>query len=308
MGRAFGYGEFGGPQVQAYFDRPDPVPAATEVLVKVAAAGVNPLDFKLRQGVAPEVFGGRLFPHVLGAEAAGVALAVGSDVEGIEVGDPVFGFAVLGVGAYAPTTLLVGACSARTPDGLDDVRAATIPIAATTALNAVDQLGLPAGATVLINGIGGGVGVAAAQIARDRGLDVVGTGSSAKRELAAAVGATFVDYTAGDPAARVRDLVPDGVDGLVDTVGGESLRAVAPLAGDPATVVSVADPSVVELGGATVRRRLERAELERAAALMLEGRLEPHVIATYPLARAAEALALVEGGHALGKVVLDLRS
>jgi NADPH:quinone reductase-like Zn-dependent oxidoreductase len=92
---------------------------------------------------------------------------------------------------------------------------------------------------------------------------------------------------------------------VVDLVGGQSMRALAPLSRDPKKVVSVADPSVAELGGEMVRRKGGRADLERAAALMVEGRLDPHVVSTYPLARAAEAMALVEDGHALGKVVID---
>ena len=233
MSEAFGFREFGGPQVQEFFDRPDPVPSPSEVLVRVTVASVNPLDYKLRSGIAPQYFAGRTFPHVLGAEAAGVVVAVGSEVEGLEVGDTVFGFSLTGAGTYARTTLLDGANTARKPEGLRDDWAATIPVAATTALDAVDQLDLPGGATVLINGVGGGVGIATAQVARDRGLNVIGTGSTAKRALAEAVGVTFVDYTDGDVVAQVRELAPDGVDGLVDLVGGKSLRTVAPLAGDP---------------------------------------------------------------------------
>jgi NADPH:quinone reductase len=306
MSEAYGFREFGGPQVQEFFDRPDPVPDAAEVLVRVTAAGVNPLDHKLRSGVAPQAFGGRPFPYVLGAEAAGVVLAVGAQVEGLEVGDTVFGYALPGVGTYARTTLLLGAGTARKPEGLRDDWAATIPVAATSALDAVDQLDLPRGATVLINGAGGGVGLATAQVARDRGLEVIGTGSTAKRSLAEAVGVTFVDYTDGRVVPQVRDLAPHGVDGLVDLVGGESLRTVAPLARDPKKVVSVADETVSELGGEMVRRHAGRADLERAAALMVDGRLDPQVVRTYPLSQAAEALALVEHGHALGKVVIDL--
>ncbi|MFJ2210779.1 NADP-dependent oxidoreductase [Streptomyces sp. NPDC101062] len=306
MSEAFGFRAFGGPRVQEFFDRPDPVPEPAEVLIRVTAAGVNPLDHKLRSGVVPHFYGERPFPQVFGAEATGVVLAVGAEVEGLDVGDTVFGCAITGAGTYAGTTVLVGANSARKPAGLRDDWAATIPVAATSALNAVDQLDLPRGATVLINGVGGGVGLATAQVARDQGLNVIGTGGTAKRTIAEAVGATFVDYTDGHVVDRVRALAPDGVDGLVDLVGGASLRTVAPLAREPGKVVSVADGTVAELGGEMVRRRVDRADLERAAALMVEGRLDPYIVGTYPLARAAEALALVESGHALGKVVIDL--
>lgn len=166
MSEAYGFSRFGGPDVQEFLDRPDPVPGPMDVLIRVTAAGVNPLDHKLRDGTMPEAFGDRPFPYVMGAEAAGVALSVGSDVEGIAVNDAVFGFAAPGVGTYATTSLLVGPLTARKPEGLSDPWAATVPIARATAANAMDQVDLPGGSTVLINGVGGGVGLAAAQVAR----------------------------------------------------------------------------------------------------------------------------------------------
>ncbi|GGZ71898.1 NADP-dependent oxidoreductase [Streptomyces subrutilus] len=305
MSEAFGFREFGGPETHVFFDRPDPVPGPAEVLIRVTAAGVNPSDYKLRAGMAPALYEGRPFPQVLGGEAAGVVLDVGADVEGLAVGDSVFGSALTGAGTYADTTVLHGSYTARKPEGLRDDWAAAIPVAVTTALDAVDQLDLPRGATVLISGVGGGVGLVTAQVARDRGLRVIGTGSTAKRNAAEALGVTFVDYTSGDVPAQMRTLVPGGVDGVVDLVGGPSLRTLAPLATHREKVVSAADPTVADLGGAMVIRRADRADLERAADLLVEGRIDPH-ITSYPFAQAAEALALVEGGHALGKVVIDM--
>ncbi|MET9225735.1 NADP-dependent oxidoreductase [Lentzea sp. NPDC003310] len=306
MGKVLGYKAFGGVEVQEFFERPDPVPGPSEVLVRVAAAGVNPLDHKLRSGHGTALNGHLPFPQVLGMEAAGTVLAVGADVTGLAVGDRVTGFALTGAGTYAETTLLLGESTARIPDALPEVWAATIPVAGTTALDVLDQLDLPAGASLLVNGIGGGVGIALAQLARHRGLEVTGTAGPAKRELVTATGATFVDYTGGDVVGRLRALAPSGFAAVADTVGGESLRAVAALAATPGAVVSVGDPDVTGLGGEMVRRRLDRANLARVAELMAAGHLDPHVTATYPLARADEALALVESGHASGKVVLDL--
>src|SRR4051812_43498231 len=244
MGQAWGFSRYGGPEVQEFFDRPDLVPGRGEVLIRVAVAGVNPLDHVVRSGLVPGLDGGRPFPRVLGMEAAGTVLALGEDVDGLEVGDAVFGFALTGGGTYAETTVLSAPNTARVPAGLSATGAATLPVAGTTAVDALDQLGLPAGATILVNGVGGGVGLAVARLAAARELRVIGTGSAAKREHAEAVGVRFVDYTAEDVVAAARELVPDGFDGIVDLVGGTSLRTVVPLARDPRTVVAVGDSSV----------------------------------------------------------------
>ena len=216
MGQAWGFGRHGGPEVQEFFDRPDPVPGRGEVLIRVDFAGVNPLDHIVRAGLVEGLDGGRPFPRVLGMEAAGTVLALGEDVDGLEVGDAVFGFALTGGGTYAETTVLSAPNTARIPEGLSATVAATLPVAGTTAVDVLDQLGLPAGATVLVNGVGGGVGLAVARLAVGRELRVIGTGSTAKREHAEALGVRFIDYTAEDVAAAARELVPDGFDGIVD--------------------------------------------------------------------------------------------
>ncbi|MEU6057379.1 NADP-dependent oxidoreductase [Streptomyces sp. NPDC047097] len=306
MGQAWGFGRYGGPEVQEFFDRPDPAPGRGEVLIRVAAAGVNPLDHLLRSGLVDGLDGGRPFPRVLGMEAAGTVLARGEDVSGLEVGDAVFGFALTGGGTYAETTVLSAPHTARIPEGLSPTVAATLPVAGTTAVDALDQLGLPAGATVLVNGVGGGVGLAVARLAIGRELRVVGTGSTAKREYAEAIGVRFIDYTAEDVAAAARELVPGGFDGIVDLVGGTSLRTVAPLARHPREVIAVGDVTVPDLGGRLVERRIDRENLERSARLALDGVLAPVVTAVHPLSDAPAALATVETGHAPGKVVIEV--
>jgi NADPH:quinone reductase len=306
MGQAWGFGKHGGPEVQELFDRPDPVPGRGEVLIRVEVAGVNPLDHLVRSGLVPRLDGGRPFPRVLGMEAAGTVLALGEDVDGLEVGDAVFGFALTGGGAYAETTVLSAANTARVPAGLSATVAATLPVAGTTAVDALDQLGLPAGATILVNGVGGGVGLTVARLAVSRELRVVGTGSTAKREHAEAIGVRFIDYTAQDVVAAARELAPDGFDGIVDLAGGASLRTVAPLARDPRTVISVGDMSVSDLGGRFVERRLDRENLERSARLALDGALAPVITAVHPLSDAPAALATVENGHTSGKVVIKV--
>ncbi|AGZ41037.1 NADP-dependent oxidoreductase [Actinoplanes friuliensis] len=306
MGQAWGFGRYGGPEVQEFFDRPDPAPGPGEVLIRVDVAGVNPLDHVQRSGLIPGLDGGRPFPLVLGMEAAGTVLALGEGVDGLDVGDAVFGFALTGGGTYAETTVLSAPNTARIPAGLSATVAATLPVAGTTAVDALDQLDLPAGATVLINGVGGGVGLLVARLAVERKLRVVGTGSTAKREAAEAIGVRFIDYTAGDVVTAAREQAPDGYDGIVDLVGGTSLRAVAPLAKEPRTVIAVSDMSVPEIGGRFVERRIDRANLERAAQLAHDGVLTPVISAVHPLSDAPAALASVENGHASGKVVIKV--
>ncbi|WP_410573587.1 NADP-dependent oxidoreductase [Amycolatopsis sp. cmx-4-61] len=306
MGQAWGFRSFGGPEVQESFERPDPAPRPDEVLIRVDVAGVNPLDHLLRAGLVPGLDGGRPFPRVLGMEAAGTVLALGEDVDGLEVGDAVFGFALTGGGTYAETTVLSAANTARIPEGLSATVAATLPVAGTTAVDALDQLGLPDGAAILVNGVGGGVGLAVARLAAARGLRVLGTGSAAKREQAESLGVQFVDYTAEDVVAAVRALVPGGLDGIVDLVGGTALRTVAPLVREPGNVIAVGDQSVPELGGRFVERRLDRDNLARSARLALDGVLAPVITAVHPLSDAPAALATVENGHAAGKVVIKV--
>jgi NADPH:quinone reductase-like Zn-dependent oxidoreductase len=283
MSTALGYRTFGAADVQEFFDRPDPSPGPAEVLIRVAAAGINPLDHLLRSGYVRELNSHVPFPQVLGMEAAGTVLAVGDEVTGLAVGDRVTGFALTGAGTYVGTTLLLAESTARIPDALPETWAATIPVAGTTALDVLDQLALPAGASLPV------------------------PTTTRPRSRATATGAIFVDYTAGDVVDRLRAQAPDGFDAVVDTVGGASLRGVAPLAAKPDALVSVGDMSVTELGGVFVRRRLDRSGLERVAELMATGRLDPNITATYPLARAGEALALVESHHASGKLVIDMR-
>ncbi|MFC9659405.1 NADP-dependent oxidoreductase [Nocardia sp. NPDC127606] len=306
MGQAWGFSRYGGPEVQEFFDRRDPVPGRGEVLIRVDVAGVNPLDHALRSGLVPGLDGGRPFPRVLGMEAAGTVLALGAEVDGLEVGDAVFGLALTGGGTYAETTVLSAPNTARIPAGLSATVAATLPVAGTTAVDALDQLGLPAGATILVNGVGGGVGLAVARLALARELRVIGTGSAAKREHSDAIGVQFIDYTAGDVAAAARDLAPDGVDAIVDLVGGAALRTVVPLARDSRNVIAVGDTSVPDLGGRFIERRLDRENLERSARLALDGILAPVITAVHPLSDAPAALATVENGHTSGKVVIKV--
>jgi NADPH2:quinone reductase len=243
-------------------------------------------------------------PAVLGREVAGTVTALGPGVTAYAVGDEVFGGCPGMVGGFAEQALVMASFSARRPTAVTPEAAAALPVAAGTAHDAVRQLDLPAGATVLVNGAGGGVGIAAVQLARAAGLTVVGVASPAKHDLVRRFGGMPVAYGDG-VLERVRAAAPGGVDGAFDLAGGAALRAIAGLVADRRRLLSVADRSlVVELGGAAVERDRSTAVLTELARLVEAGELDSHVTRVRPLEEAAKAVADVESGHAEGKVVL----
>lgn len=304
MPTAYLHTAFGGPETEAFADLPRPVPGPGRLLIAVRAAGVNPVDWKRREGYRRAGGPPTDLPAVFGSEAAGVVEEVGPGVEGFAVGDEVFGST--DTGGYAELTLLPAAGTAHKPAGLSWTDAATLPVAAATAYDALVQLALPAGATLLVNGVGGGVGVAAAQIARHRGLTVIGTASTGKAAFARSLGAVHVASGAG-VADRVRAVAPGGVDGVLDLVGGDSLRALAGLLTDRPRLVSGADKALAaELGGSAIARARTGAVLDAVAALVVEGALDPYVARTFPLAEADQALRAVESGHTRGKIALTV--
>jgi NADPH:quinone reductase-like Zn-dependent oxidoreductase len=296
--RAYGFVRVGGPEQESFLDVPVPDPGPGELLVRVRAAGVNPGDWRLREGSYGDV-GSAVF----GREVAGTVLRLGPGVTGFAPGDEVFGGCPGMVGGWAEQALVTAGFAAHRPDGVAPESVAVLPVAAGTAYDALTQFALPAGATLLVNGAGGGVGVPLLQLARLRGIRVVGTASPAKHELLAALGAVPVAY--GDGVVdRIQVAAPHGVDGVFDLVGGDALRVVAALA--PADrLFSVADKALVKtLGGRDVARDRSTRVLAELARLVAAGDLDPHVTQVRPLSEAGAALALVEQGHALGKVVL----
>ena len=300
--RAYGFLRAGGPDQQAYLDVPVPDPGPDQLLVGVAVAGVNPGDWRLRRGEY-----GHEGPAVLGREVAGTVVALGEGVTGFAVGDEVFGGCPGMVGGWAEQALVTASFAAHRPDGVSASDAAALPVAAGTAYDALDALALPAGATLLVNGAGGGVGIPTVQLARARGLHVVGTASEAKQDLLAELGATAVVGGHPQVADHVRAAAPHGVDGVFDLVGGDALRTVAALVADPAKLRSVADKALVEeLGGRAVDRDRSTAVLTELARLVVEGTLDPHVTDVYPFDEARAALAEVESGHATGKVAIRI--
>jgi NADPH:quinone reductase-like Zn-dependent oxidoreductase len=303
MPKAYGFTAYGGPENEKFLDLPRPVPGPGQLLIAVHAAGVNPADWKTRayppaDGQPPQR------PVVLGNEVSGVVERFGPGVDGFSAGDAVFGAPV--TGGYAEYTLLSVALCAHKPDGLSFVDAATLPVAAATAYDGVKQLALPPGAVLLITGAGGGVGVAAAQIARHAGIAVIGIASASKRDFVESLDVVHIESGPG-VADRIRAVAPDGVDAIFDLVGGETLEAVADLLRDRSKLIAASDrATVAKLGGSPVRRTRDRATLDLVAALAVDGVLKPHITATYPLDQADQALRTVEDGHARGKIVIEV--
>ncbi|MFD3500342.1 NADP-dependent oxidoreductase [Streptomyces sp. NPDC058678] len=306
MPDAYVFTRYGGPETEALVEVDRPVPGPDLLLIAVRAAGVNPVDWKVRTGYRRTgETGDREFPAVLGSEASGVVEEVGEGVEGFAAGDEVFGSTV--AGGYAEYALLPAAVAAHKPAELSFADAATLPVAAATAYDGIRQLDLPSGATVLVTGAGGGVGAAVLQIARAFGLGAVGVASEGKKDFVESLGAVHVP-SGPDWAERARAAAPQGIDGVYDLVGGDVLSEAAPLLTDRTKLITAGAPTedVERLGGARVARARNAAVLEAVAHLVVNGDLNPHITETFPLDRAGEALRTVEDGHARGKVVIEV--
>lgn len=296
--RAVQISETGGPEVLRTVELPEPHANPGQVRIAVRAAGINPIDWKIRAGLFPAPL-----PMVLGTDAAGVVDEVGEGVRGVAVGDEVFGFAT--TGAYAEYAVLSD--WAGKPDSLTVEEAAGLPIAVETATRTLRQLGVGAGSVLLVNGAAGGVGLAAVQIALARGARVVGTASEANAAYLRSLGAVATTYGPG-LVDRVRALVPR-VDRALDTSGRGALPDLVALTGSADSVVTIADPAAQEHGvrfssqGPTGEYRAAGA-LPEAVELIDAGRFHLPVARTYPLAAAADALRASEAGHVRGKLVL----
>lgn len=316
--RAFGFTEYGGPEVTRLLQMEDPAPAAGQILIRLQASGVNPADIKVRSGLRRDRIPVQ-FPMAMGREAAGEVLRVGPGVTGFAPGDQVFGSTVTGTGSMSELVLLEAAATAHRPAEVSVEQAASIPVSVATAFDALDELDLAAGSTLLVLGAGGGVGTAACGLARLRGVRVLGVASESKRPAVEELGAVHVLKGTGW-VDRLRELAPDGVDGVIDAVGGPVLqdgvgllraRAGAGAENESRTgaevlpVRSTADFGLVaELGGKPVDRRRTTAVFARVAELIAKGLFVPVVSAAWPLAEAGEAVAAVEQHSPVGNVVV----
>ncbi len=299
--KAVQFDQNGGPEVLHVAEVEEPHAGPGQVRIAVRAVGINPVDYKIRGGM----FGGPVTSPVTTAlDASGVVDEVGEGVDGVAVGDEVFGQAVGGAAAEYD----VLAVWASKPATLSFEEAAGLPVAVETAKRALRVVGLTPGATVLVNGAAGGVGIAAVQLALADGAGtVIGTASEGNHEYLRSLGAVPTTYGDG-LVERVRELAPDGVDLAFDTAGHGVLPALVEITGDPGRVVTIASYDAADhgvhltSGGAGEARSWDA--LEQATALFEQGRFSLPVAQVFPFERAAEAHALSEGGHVRGKLVL----
>lgn len=307
--------EFGGPEVLkvAEVTRPEPVP--TEVLVRIHAAGINPVDWKTRNGRGAAGAMGPL-PLTIGWDISGVVEQTGYGVTRFEVGDEVFGMPRFPrqAGAYAEYLTSPARQLARKPANIGHVEAAAVPLASLTAWQAiVETAKLGAGQRILIHGAAGGVGHLAVQIAKSRGAFVVGTAKTAQHDFLRGLGADeLIDYT----ETRFEDEVAD-LDVVFDLIGGEtSLRSVATLRRGGLLIVVPSGTDQTVLGEA--ERRGVRAtnimvepdypSLEQIAALVESGELRVEIDRVFALEDAGQAHEHGESRSSRGKIVLSVVS
>lgn len=333
--RAYVLKQYGGPEGAQLMDIPAPTPGPRDILVDVRAAGLNPVDFKFRQGKLRAIQRPKL-PFVLGNELAGEVIAVGNAIKRFRVGDPVFArVAKERAGAFAEQACVDEDYAAHMPANLDFTEAAAVPLAGLTALQALrDELHVGPGQRLFISGGAGGVGTFAIQIAKWLGAHVTTTASKRGEALVRGLGCDeVIDYTSNDISKTAGRF-----DAGFDLIGGKTLEQMFDIMKPGTKIVSVAgnpepQTAMKDLGGRQVlsiifwiisygiRARARRAgvsyrylfmhpsgrELAELAGLIEQGKLKVVVDKTYKLANIPEALAYVESGRAKGKVVVTMK-
>jgi NADPH:quinone reductase-like Zn-dependent oxidoreductase len=300
---------FGGPEVLRVAEVPRPVPGSGELLVRVHAASVNPVDTIARAGEAEGITGARV-PYIPGFDVSGVVEEAGPGVTSFRKGDAVFAMLDLRRGGgYAEYTIVRVSEAAGKPRRLSHDQAAAIPLTALTAWQALFETAkLERGQTVLIHAGAGGVGTMAVQLAKWKGARVLATASAANHDYLRKLGADVViDYR----AQKFEEIARD-VDVVLDPIGGDTQRRSLGVLKDGGTLVSL-----VGLGGAAradsrVRTKAilvkpDAAQLARIAGLASQGKLVPTVSHTFPLAQAQDAHVQSESGRTRGKIVLKVR-
>jgi NADPH:quinone reductase-like Zn-dependent oxidoreductase len=292
--------EYGGPEVLKFEEYPDPVPGRGEVLVRVAAASVNPIDYKRRAGLTKDFYPMR-FPSLIGVDMAGTVVKVGPGVEAFTAGNRVFAMAD---NTYAELCVVKADVLADIPEGLDLIDAAALPLVTVTGNQLLAATGIEAGQTVMVVGAAGNVGRSAVFTAKDRGATVIAGVLKRQMEEAKTVGADQVVATDDDTA--IANLPP--LDALADTVGGktaEKLITKVKLGGAYSSVVGAPQnaakyPSVKVV---PVFSHFDRSTLQFMAEAVRDGKLVIPIGPKLPLSQAAEAQAAAEKGG-IGKILL----
>jgi NADPH:quinone reductase-like Zn-dependent oxidoreductase len=291
----------------------EPPPVGPDfVLIRNRAAGVNPVDTKIREGKLAGAFPAG-FPLILGWDAAGVVEKVGPAVTMFRPGDEVFGYCRrhhLQYGTYGEFTSVPDAFVAHKPEGLSWEEAAALPLAGLTAHQALETLGVRGGEKLLVTGGAGGVGHLAIELAVGRGAHVIATASPANHDWLRELGADPLDYHDDDLPARVRELTGDGgADAAFDLFGGGGREQAFASLRRGGRLVSIAAPPPEPRDGYEAHYMFVRpsgVDLRELAELVDDGRLRPHVEEAFPLERAADAHERIEGGHVRGKLVLSV--
>ncbi|MBM7441973.1 NADP-dependent oxidoreductase [Streptomyces sp. HB132] len=300
--RAARYHEYGGTDTLVVEQAPDPLPGPGEIRVRVAAAGVNPVDWKVRNGSVRDFLPVDL-PAIPGRDVVGLVDRIGEGVTSVDIGDRVFG---LGGVTGATAELAVLSAWAPAPANWSDAEAAAAGLASVTALGGLKALGRLEGRTLLIEGAAGGVGGAAVEIARALGATVIGTASERNHAYLRSLGALPVAYGAG-LEVRLAGLAPNGVDLVLDAAASGSLADLVEIAGGPDRVVTVADHvNAPRLGVRVANAVNDSTLLAEAGALGEQGRYVPRIEQTYSLQEIAQAHAHSERGHVRGKIVVIL--
>ncbi|MDT9696250.1 NADP-dependent oxidoreductase [Streptomyces sp. P17] len=306
--KAISYSRYGGPEVLAHGEVADPKVGPDSVLVKVRAAAVNPVDWKCREGYLDGALQA-VFPVVIGWDVSGVVVQPGVSVTEFAVGDEVIGYVredLLCRGTFAEYVAAPVRTLARKPRNLSFEEAAGLPLVGLTAYQVlIKVLQVKRGETVLVHAAAGGVGSIAVQLARHVGARVIGTASAKNHDFVRGLGGEPVEYGEG-LVERVRGLAPEGVDAVLDTVGGQALQASANVLSPEGRLVSIADPEVFGYGGRYYFVRPDAEDLLRLTELAEGGAVSVHVSETFPLERAADAYRLNEEGRTRGKIVVTV--
>jgi NADPH:quinone reductase-like Zn-dependent oxidoreductase len=301
--KAVQFHQYGGPEVLQIVEIEPPHAGPGQVRIAVRAAGVNPSDWKDRAGEARDATPVPL-PSGVGFEASGVVDEVGPGVQGVAVGDAVFGFGANTVAQHA-----VLSHWARKPAALSFEIAGGLPVIVETAWRCLEQAGVSPGQTLLVCGAAGGIGTAVVQLARLRGITVIGTSSAAKHDYLRGLGAIPTTYGPG-LAARVRALAPGGVQAALDLAGAGIIPELIAIVGTPARVLSAADLSAPQYGARFCHGPPQHPEqiFAELARRCVEGRFRLHLEQTFPMEQTGRAQELSARGHVTGKLVITLPS